>query len=559
MLDDSSRVISPAGGCAERAAALAGVDGTAGKVTLAARGMSALQWNALGAGVRAVCQLGVTSLLARELGPGPFGIAAAALIIVGLANLVADGGIGAAIIQAEAVDDLVLRYAFTLQMAVGVAAAGTITMLAEPAGRLFGDPALPDVLVLMSLYFVIQAFGETADSMLRRRLEFRLLQGASIGSYLLGYGVVGLTLAFRGAGVWSLVIAHLSQAVIYSAAAYSMVRHPLRPRIRPSPGLLRFGASAMSVNMANWALSNADNFVVGRYFGTVGLGLYSRAYNLMYAPIQGVVVTVQQVLFPIYSRAGKTGASVRNTYLSSVNGIALCMFPTFLSAALVANTVVVGLYGPKWTGAAAMLIPLSLSMPLYGVMGMAGPVLWGRGEALREFRIQAVAGVLFAVALVVAVRESPVAVAWTVLGVSTARAVLMTGIAMKTLDIPRTDLVRCVKGPLILGLFTALVVRGVDEILSRGSVPAEVRLLALTTAGAGCVAVAVGRAGSRLLIEESLSRLVRFPWIRRREGRVVSAPNGGLNKVVAATTPYPTADAPADGPSGPRHRRRPRR
>lgn len=81
-----------------------GID-PASRANLTARRMSALQWNAIGAGVRVVCQVGVTSLLALQLGPGPFGVGAAALVVIGLTNLFADVGIGAAILQADVVDD----------------------------------------------------------------------------------------------------------------------------------------------------------------------------------------------------------------------------------------------------------------------------------------------------------------------------------------------------------------------------------------------------------------------------------------------------------------------
>ena len=505
--------------------------------------MSALRWNAAGAGIRAVCQLGITSLLARELGPRPFGIVAAAIIVISAANLFATGGIGAAIVQAAVVNDLVLRSAFTLQMAAGIACAATITLLAEPAGRVFREPALPGVLVVMSSYFVVKAFGETSDSMLRRRLDFRLLQCTSIGSYLIGYGGIGLTLALVGAGVWSLVMAYLGQAAIYSALTYWIIRHPTRPLFRTTSALLRFGASAMSVNAANSFLANADNFVVGRFFGTVGLGLYSRAFNLIYAPIQGVVVTVQQVLFPIYARASTDGASVRDTYLSSVNGVALCMVPTFLSASLVSETVMLGLYGAKWAGAAALLVPLSLSMPFYAVMSMAGPVLWGRGEAFREFRIQAIVALSFGGGLAIALRHSPSAVAWTVLGVSAARAVLMTLVVAKTLEISRGDFTRCLKGPLVVGIVTSVTVRALEEALSAWSVGAEARLVVLAAAGTGCVAVALRHVGNRLLIDESLSHLARFRWFRGTGNPQAAAADGSRREDARSpggTAPWPT-------------------
>lgn len=480
---------------------------------LATKGFSALRWNAFGAGARALCQLGITAILARRLGPAPFGVVAGALVVISLVNLYADGGIGAAIVKIPVCDDFVLRSAFTFQLMIGIAGSLTIALLATSASSLLGQPMLPKVLRILSLFFVIQAFGDTSECVLRRRLEFRRLQLSYVGSYLVGYGAVGVPLAFHGAGVWSLVYAQLIQAFLYSLSTYLMVRHPIRPTMRPTMEMFRFGAAVMSVNTANWVLSNADNVCVGRSFGAIGLGLYSRAFNLVYAPIQSVVVTAQQVLFPVYARASLSGDGMRKTYLSSVNGIGLCLLPTFLATASVPRTIILGLYGPKWVGAIAILVPLALSMPFFAVMGMAGPVLWGRGEAFREFRTQAFVALVFGLALVLAARDSPVTVAWTVLGVNVIRCIFMTVVAMRTLNVRAGDIYRCLKGPVVLGLAAALAVRTVDQTIGAFEVHPVTQLVALLVVGIGCICAGLWQFPALFIIKESRPYFRRITWI----------------------------------------------
>jgi O-antigen/teichoic acid export membrane protein len=194
----------------------------------------------------------------------------------------------------------------------------------------------------------------------------------------------------------------------------------------------------------------------------------------------------------------------------------MCLIPTFLATACAARTIILGLYGPKWLGAIPVLIPLALSMPFYAVMGLAGPVLWGRGEAYREFRVQALVASLFAIGLILAGRGSLVTVAWTVLAASAGRAVLMTLVALRAIGARGLDVVRCIRGPIVLGVTTAFGVRAVDHTLGVLQVSPEVRLPALVAVGIGCLLAGLRQYPSLLIAEEAIPHFRRIAWIASR-------------------------------------------
>ena len=88
-------------------------------MSLQARVKKGVAWNAASQFGGNVLQLGVTMVLARLLGPEPFGALAIFLVIVGYARILCDMGLTASLIQADTLDDADVPTAFWFNNAVG--------------------------------------------------------------------------------------------------------------------------------------------------------------------------------------------------------------------------------------------------------------------------------------------------------------------------------------------------------------------------------------------------------------------------------------------------------
>lgn len=430
--------------------------------------VTALKWNYLGVMTRTMSGLVIGVVLARILGPEPFGQVAVATLVISLANLIADFGFGSALVQREALDDTEVRFVFTVQLSLGLLLCGIIVVAAGPISAAFNSPDTKQVVRALAPMFVLQAAGQTAASLLKRTLEFRKIQTAQISSYLSAYLLLGIPLALLGFGVWSLVIAQLFQTLAYSLWVYWKVRHPTMPILRGgSRSLLGFGTKVIGTNLSNWVTSNIDNVIVGRVFGVSDLGLYNRAFLLTVTPMNGVVATLQGVLFPSYSRAQDRPDTLRRTYLASLSIVSMLVFPLFGSMALVPHTIVVGLYGEKWASSVPLLSPLAIAMTFHAVMALAGPLLWGIGKVELELRAQFVVAAVIVPALLAAALISLPAVAWAVCMVYAVRFALVTQATVKVLDIRWSDIVRSLSGAGLIAALTAASVKLCDVITGR--------------------------------------------------------------------------------------------
>lgn len=477
---------------------------------LAKRSIGALKWNYLGTGGKIVSQLVIGILLARMLGPEPFGLIAIAWLMLGLGNLVADSGLSAALIQRQQISSRDIRYVFTLQMLAGLGLT-LLAVLASPwIATFFGRADAASVLRWMSLLFVLQAFGQTSAAMLRRNLDHKRVQLLQVFSYLASYLLLGLPLAFSDMGVWSLVIAQLTQAGLFAVSAYLSVRHSLRPTLRADQlGLFKFGSKVLGSNLTSWGISYFDSAIIGRMLGMTDLGFYNRSMNLLASPMNAAVSTLQGVLLPFYSRLQGRVDDARDTYLAAICILSAMLAPAFAAIAAIPETTVLAIYGQEWQAAIVLITPLALAMPVNAVLAMGGPMMIGMGRAGMEASSQGFGFIVLVIAVVAAARISLAAVAWAVLAVYLLRAWLVTRLAARLVTAQSSSLFRALAGPLLLGAMAALAAWLLDHWLAIPLIHPGVRLIAVIGAVASVTLLSIVVWGNWIFCAEAKALLLK--------------------------------------------------
>jgi len=499
---------------------------------LSTRTFAALRWGYLGLGVRAFTGFASGVVLARMLGPKPFGQIAAAMLVFGLANLLADGGFSSALVQAPELDKADIRFAFTCQLALGALLTIVCNLIAQPVSVLLRDPGIESVVRATSAIFLIQAIGQTSAALLKRRLAFQAVQTTQVVSSIVGYALIGIVAAWLGAGVWSLVAAQVGGSLLFTVLILFQAPYSMKPYFgQPRWHLARFGIKITGQNILNYGISNLDNAFVGHAFGSVALGLYSRAFNTVSTPSDAVVSTWQQVLFAGCSRAENRLGALQRAYLASLSVISLVMFPLFWSVGVCATAVVAGLYGGRWSEAAPLLRPLAFAITLNGVMAMAGPVLSAANQVERELRMQAISLLAAIPVFAISVHYSVPMLAWGVLGVYVIRFFLVTRQVLILLGLRWLDAIKAVEGAIFLGCVTAAAERGVQRFTTNHSWLTLWVLIALCVTGL-CIDAVLLAVGSDFLLSRNLVVLLSqtsdvFPrrvaaWLKEIDSRQAS-------------------------------------
>ncbi|MBO0860660.1 MAG: oligosaccharide flippase family protein, partial [Chloracidobacterium sp.] len=231
--------------------------------------MSAISWRFLSESSKFILQLTVLVILARLIGVDQFGLLALAMLVMNLVVEIAEIGVNIAVIQRKELTDIHIRVAFTLSILFGLLFTIIVYVTAPFAAVLFQNSEVIPILRLISVTIIITSVGKVAYSLLQRRLEYRNLLIAELGSYAFGYVPVGISLALLGYGVWALVWANMIQTLLRTILFLYVAPHSMRPSFSATQArqLLGFGVGQSLFNLANYAAHNGDYFVVGRQLG----------------------------------------------------------------------------------------------------------------------------------------------------------------------------------------------------------------------------------------------------------------------------------------------------
>jgi O-antigen/teichoic acid export membrane protein len=511
--------------------------------TLTARAASGLRWSYLGYGALMVANLAYTATISRLLDPVAFGLMALAQLVVLFAQLFVRMGLASALVQRPRLSDDDVRAATTAGIVVGGACFGLVWVLAPAFTALFRAAELTPVLRVLGISFLFEGVSMVGLGLLRRQLRFRELSIITVGTYVLGYLVVGIGLALLGAGVWSLVVGSLVSASSQVVWQYALLRHPVRPVLRWQPyrEICGYGMRLSGAHLLDYAGSSLDTFTVGRFAGTAVVGQYSRGYFLAVQPLRVYLTqALTNVLFPHLSRIQEDAARLRRACLSMLALSAVVLFPVCAGMAVAAQELVRVVLGPQW-GLAATLVPwFALAGGCGVISALAQTVAEARNELNRSLAVQAAYVVVLGALLVVALGQRAQGV-WVVAAAVAAAEILRLvgylGLMRRTVGLTMAQLWAAWAPALLASLGVALAVAAVRDVLV-GRVPALLALTAEVAAGALALALCL-RFGPIPAIRREL-------WMRLTAAGVIGGAGGVRRRVASLVLGRPE---PAPEPS----------
>ena len=343
-------------------------------------------------------------------------------------------------------------------------------MITEPVATLFGLPHAANYLRVAAIPLVFQLLSSIALALLRKNLDFKRIQFAQVIGMVIGQLGVGLVLAWILHSAWAILIGWTVQLLVAWAIMYWKVQHRLTPSLSPVKNHMTFfGLGAWTANIANWFIENLHMLVAGRLFGASTLGLYSVGSNLVRYPTNHLVTTLQSVMFPASAAAQGDPQAIKAGYLATLSLIALITVPMFVSMAILSEPLIHLLYGPAWNGAAELMKPLALAMPLHSITAVSGPILWGVGQVRRESTLQWVTLLFFLLLLLATGVLTPLELSWIVLAVYALRALLIASAVASMLGVRVTQMLALLRGPALLGLMATAVALAVHHFVGNNA------------------------------------------------------------------------------------------
>jgi O-antigen/teichoic acid export membrane protein len=305
--------------------------------------------------------LGIGIALARVIGPSEFGTYAVALLALTAALSFNELGVSLAIVRWPDDPRAIAPTVATISVAASLIIAGAGYLLAPAFASAMGEPGATGVVQIMALSVIISGIVASPAALMQREFlgEKRMIAD-QVNTW--GGAISSLLLAIAGMGAMSLAVGR----IIGSAGAMVMFLRfspvPLRLGFDRDVArrLLHFGVPLAGASIVVFAISFADQIVVGRVLGSTALGFYLLAYNLSSWPVQMFSQPLRGVAPATFSRLQHEPERMRSTFRSIVGLLGAVTFPVCLLLAGAADPLIRFVYGTDWAPAAPALVWLAI-------------------------------------------------------------------------------------------------------------------------------------------------------------------------------------------------------
>ncbi|WGG52989.1 oligosaccharide flippase family protein [Rugamonas sp. DEMB1] len=354
-------------------------------------------------------------VLARALTPAEIGVYSVAAVLVGMAQVVRDFGVGQYLIQEKELTPDKLRAALGASLLVAWPLAALLVLLAPALAGFYHQPALRAVLQLLALNVALVPYSAVALPLLRRRMRFAAIFSINLTHSLAQLGC-SVALALLGFGALSLACGALAGTL--AATCASLCCRPagaaLWPGRRGIAAVLRFGAYSTAGGLVDEAGVAAPELVIGRMIGVAEVGIFGKANGLLGLFNQAVTSAVSPVVFPLYAARARGGLDAKQAYLTTVAYITALAWPFFGFVGVMADALLDLLYGPQWRAAAPLIRVMCFSSAFYSMFSMARYLLVALGQVKAQAGLDAAAVPVRVAALLLAAPFGLYWVAWAV-------------------------------------------------------------------------------------------------------------------------------------------------
>lgn len=321
-------------------------------------------------------------VLARLLSPSDFGMIGMLSIFMSVSQTLIDCGFSNALIRQKNTTESDYGTAFIINFSISVLAFGSLFVAAPFVADFYNMPDLQSIMRVFSMTLIINALFAVHRARLTKNVDFKTQSKVSLTAAVIS-GVFGITLAYKGFGVWSLVYQSICSAAINFLMMLIMVRWFPKPVFNKDSfhALFGFGSKLLIASLISSIYSNLYNMVIGKRYSASDLGYYTRADSLGNLPSQNVAGILYRVTFPILSQLQDDRERLRSIYIKYLQISCFAVFPIMMGLAALAKPIIVLMLGEKWMPSVLLLQILCFGLMLDPICNINLNLLYVKGRS----------------------------------------------------------------------------------------------------------------------------------------------------------------------------------
>lgn len=320
-------------------------------------------------------------VLARLLSPSEIGIFSMTAIAVSFAHVFRDFGVVTFIKQQKELNGEVIASAMGVLLTTSWTIAVVLYLLSGYWASYFGEPGIRNVMHVLALGFVFIPFGAIPQAVLTRNFEVEKQAIVTLISTTT-YISAAILFALNGMSYMSLAWANLIN-ILVSGSCYVALRSPevtMRVSLKQWRRVVNFGTGAMLTSSLRAIDLALPDILLGKLSGPRQVGLFSRANSTVNILNHVAGPTINYVALPYLSKVHHGGhdmAAELKRVIAYITGI---FWPALAAIGILAEPIVVLLYGEAWRESAKAMVWLCLSGAAQCTFSLVQPALTGIGR-----------------------------------------------------------------------------------------------------------------------------------------------------------------------------------
>lgn len=319
-------------------------------------------------------------VLARVLTPQEIGIFSVGAAAAAVSSALRDFGLGNYLLQVKDITPAVVRSVFWIGLLISSATAGAMVVAAPYIAAFYNDQRVAEVIYILTIGFLVIPVSVPAMTRIKRNMDFVSFSKIAI-VVSLGQTGTSIYLGVEGYGANALACGATVNILMSTLLAlyFMPVFDWLRPDFSEWRPIVRFGMFSSATGTVGEIGRSGTDLLIGRITGLDAVALFSRAqgvtdlFNRLFQDALG------QIAVPAAAQSLRDGGDAVTFYLRATQLLTAVSWPFFLVLVLVADEMVMILFGSQWTAVVLPAQILCFARIIGGLNTFVGAVLIARG------------------------------------------------------------------------------------------------------------------------------------------------------------------------------------
>lgn len=310
----------------------------------------------------------VSIVLARLLEPKVYGTVALITVFITIMQVFVDSGMGNALIQKKDADDLDFSSVFYFNLIMCTALYLILFMLAPYIAAFYKMPDLVSVIRVLGIVIIISGVKNVQQAYVARNMMFKRFFFSTLGGTI-GAAIVGIAMAYYGAGAWALVMQMLFNTFVDTMILWITIKW--RPKkifsMERLKYLFSYGWKLLVSTLLETVCNELRQLIIGKIYSSTDLAMYNQGKKFPQVIVSNINTSIDSVLLPSLSKEQDHVERVKMMTRRAIKMSTFIMMPFMFGLAVCAEPIVSLILTEKWLPCVPFLRVFCFSYAFYPI------------------------------------------------------------------------------------------------------------------------------------------------------------------------------------------------